>query len=220
MFKALIFTFLALLSAGGQGTSPYEDPGRELLNRTASITLQNQTILEVVIQLSNQSGLAFSYESPLKATVAAPDVSVERKITLDSGPTKISVLLDTVCKLDPRFTWSRDETTINIFPKKTVGDSRYLMNRTIPEVNFTNTPDGMHAVFVAVGHLPPPKEQIAVSQMGGNISFSSPWTERIAGLTLRQTLNRIARRIDPRQGWIFGGSSEFRTISFRLPQKL
>lgn len=78
------------------------------------------------------------------------------------------------------------------------------------------TPGPVFVMFAAVAHLPPPFEQIAFAQAGGNTTFSTPWRATFENLTLRQAFNLIARNIAPRGRWALSGSREFRTIGFHI----
>jgi hypothetical protein len=114
--------------------------------------------------------------------------------------------LTALCNADGHYTWTRDGTTINVYPKETVGDGSYLMNRRLPRLELKDAPTAQDAMFGAVAQLPPPFEQIAFAQAGGNTRFPMPLRARFENLTLRQALNLIARNIAPRAGWVLSGS--------------
>jgi hypothetical protein len=116
--------------------------------------------------------------------------------------------------LDSRFTWARDEGTANFFPRLARNNSNYLLNRELHNLVFNRVPDAQKAVFETVRHLPGPQEQLAVLMLGGSVAFAKPWTATFSNLNVRRAFNRIARQLGPTAGWNFGGTEEFRFVTF------
>jgi hypothetical protein len=207
---ALLLT-LGALSSRAQSA----DQGEELLDvRVPKFDLRNITLFDGVARLTAEpTHLSFAFEYILTAHPHEPPTrEVPLNIYLDDKT--IREVLTTLCSVDGRYTWTRDGTTINVYPKDTVGDGSYLMNRKLPKLELRGVAAADDALFAAVSQLPPPFEQIAVAQAGGNISYPVPWNATFANLTLRQALNLIARNIAPRGGWVLSGSREFRTVGF------
>jgi hypothetical protein len=212
----LLFSLALLPSMGARGAKVQTvDRGEELLDeRVSTFEMRNGTLFGGVARLSAEpTQLSFAFEYILMSHLHdAPTPEVSFSIHLDN--TTIREVLTTLCRADSRYTWTRDGTTVNVYPKETVGDGSYLMNRRLPSLELKGVPAAQDAMFVAVAQLPPPFEQIAFAQAGGDTSFPTPWRATFKNLTLRQALNLIARNIAPRGGWVLSGSREFRTVGF------
>jgi hypothetical protein len=191
------------------------DPDKELLNaKVSKFVLQNGTLFAGIAQLSAEAAqISFAFEFILTAHPHDPPTS-EVLFNVHLENRTIREILDTLCRFDDRYSWDRDGTMVNVYPKETVNDGSYLMNRKLPKVELRGVAAADDALFAAVSQLPPPFEQIAVAQAGGNISYPAPWNATLENLTLRQVLNLIARNIAPQGGWVLSGSREFRTIGF------
>jgi len=211
----LALILVATLIATADARAQSNDPGASLLStRIPIIAIRNGIVLDVLVQLSDQStGLSFSFEDVLRAKFGDPPSPLVR-FDLNLGNTAVSDVLDELCARDRRFAWQRDGLTVNIYPRATEGESSYVMNRHLPQLELRSIKDAGEAAFAIVGQLPPPFEQIAIAQSGGDISYASPWTGSLRSLTVRQALNLAARQIAPRGGWIFSGANDFRTIGF------
>jgi hypothetical protein len=99
-----------------------------------------------------------------------------------------------------------------------MGDGLYLMNRRIPQLELKNATDAGETVFAVVAQLPPPFEQIAYAQAGGDTSYTAPWNATFREITVRQAFNLLARHLGTRGGWVFNGSNDFRTVGFHKLQ--
>jgi len=212
----LLFSLALLLSTGARGaTTQTADLGEELLDvRLPSFEIRNGTLFRGIARLSAETAqLSFAFEFALTEHFHdSPVPKASLSIHLDNKT--IREALTALCNADGHYTWTRDGTTINVYPKETVGDGSYLMNRRLPRLELKDAPTAQDAMFGAVAQLPPPFEQIAFAQAGGNTRFPMPLRARFENLTLRQALNLIARNIAPRAGWVLSGSREFRTVGF------
>jgi hypothetical protein len=75
--------------------------------------------------------------------------------------------------------------------------------------------DIQQGLFAIVNQLPPPKEQVAVAQIGGDDSYPpEPWTTSYEDLTVRQAINRLVHHMGERGSWAFTGSADFRAFAF------
>jgi len=191
------------------------DLGEELLGaRVSEFEIRNGTLFDGLARLSTEpTQLSFAFEFVLTAHPHDPPIPEERFSVYMNDKT-IREDLTMLCSADGRYTWTRDGTTINVYPKETIGDNSYLMNRRLPKLELKEVSAAEGAMFAAVAQLPLPFEQIAFAQAGGDTSFQKPWSTALENLTLRQTLNLIARNITPRGGWVLSGSREFRTVGF------
>jgi hypothetical protein len=194
-------------TAGVGGSSPLAD-------RVQSIIVHNGTILDGLAQLSAQSSeLSFSFEEILKPKFNDPEAPQVR-FDLDVRNRAVSEALDALCERDVRYTWTLDGAAVNVFPRRVEHDSSYLVNRRIPQLELKDLKNAGEAAFAVVAELPPPFEQIAYAQAGGDISYAAPWHASLRNVTVRQAFNLIARQLNTRGGWILSGSVDFRTIGF------
>jgi len=208
---ALFVMLLSVLSA----QTVDADKGAELLrSRVSKFVVHQGTIFEGVAKLSSeQEGLALAFEDILRTKIsdaAASDVRFDLQLENQT----FSNILDALCQADPRFTWSNSSTVINVYPRSTIGDDSYLLNRRLSDTELKNITDAEQAVFGVIAHLPPPFEQIALAQAGGDTSYGSPWNPHFHDTNVREAFNLIAQRLGPRAGWVFNGSKEFRTLGF------
>ena len=124
-------------------------------------------------------------------------------------------ILNALCFADPRYTWSVEDATVNVYPRASVDDMNYLPNRRLNKFELkgiTNIDQGLLAIY---HQLPPPEEQIGHAQMGGDSSYPlEPWTATFEALTVRQAINRLVAHMGPRACWTFHGSRDFRTFTF------
>ena len=207
-------TLLLTLTALG-AKAQTADLGKQLLDaRVPKFEMQDGTLFGGVARLSAEpTQLSFALEYILSAHPHDPPMP-EVPFTIKMENRTFREVLDALCSFDGRYTWSLDGTTVNVYPKATVGDGSYLMNRRLLKLELRGVSAAEDAMFAAVAQLPPPFEQIAFAQAGGNTSFPAPWTSTFENLTLRQALNLIARNIAPSGGWVLSGSREFRTVGF------
>jgi len=102
-----------------------------------------------------------------------------------------------------------------IYPRVTVQDSKYLLNRKLARFRISGITDIDHGLFAIPKQLPGPLEQIAHSQIGGDDSYAiEPWTASFNDISVRQAINRLAEHMGKSSLWIFGGSDEFRYFAF------
>jgi hypothetical protein len=216
---AAILTLATILrpftpGVAAQANTPSVDGSSPLAGRVQSIIVHNSTILDGLAQLSAQSSeLSFSFEEILKPRFNDPE-ALQVRFSLDIRNRAVREVLDALCERDPRYTWTADGTAVNVFPRAVEHDGSYLMNRNIPQLELRDQKNAGEAAFAVVAELPPPFEQIAYAQAGGDISYAAPWHARLRNVTVRQAFNLIARQLNTRGGWVVSGSLEFRTIGF------
>jgi len=181
----------------------------------AEFELHDQTLVDAVWKLARSpASFAFGFESPLKARLSDPDPNVPI-LNVSFKNKSVREILDLLCEADQRFTWSADGNTVNIYPRNTVGVSSYLLNRKLANFELRNATDVQDGLLAIVHQLPPPTEQIANAQVGGDDPYpKQPWNVKYNGLTVRQIVNRLALRGGPCGAWIFGGSNNFRAFGF------
>jgi hypothetical protein len=174
----------------------------------AGVSVNNQDIIDGVAMLSHNVGLAVSVEHELGATTsgAAPQPNT---FTATIGPGTVSEILDGLCALDPTFAWERDGNMVNVMPRALLSERDYFLNRNVNELVFRDIRDAQEALFKTVSELPPPKEQVAIMEVGVSLAFARPWSATLQNISIREALlthhtpgeGAFCRRlILPRQG--------------------
>lgn len=197
-------------AALGQAASPAYDSA--LNAKVARFEVVNRTMQESLVQLSSERlPVTLGFEAVLKEKT--PDASrTEPRFSLRLENKTVREILDALCGVDTRFTWSHDAFGVNVFPRATIGDASYFLNRKIDKLEFHNIGDAYQALTPLARHFP--NEQIAYSHLGGDVRLAPPWTETFQDLTVRQVLNRIAAQLGPFGGWMFYGSKDLRWFNF------
>lgn len=188
-----------------------EDPLDKIMQ---GFQLQDETILDALARINAATGLSVSVELILKDNLSDHEVEYPRLNSLvNGGQTK--KILDAICALDARFTWSRYKNTINVYPRRSIGaGDKYFMNRRLAHIEIKESLDPAQAVFQTVSRLPGPLEQIAFMQTGGEVGFPRPWNLSLNGVTVRQAFDEIAEHLGKGYGWTLSGAKNFRVIRF------
>jgi hypothetical protein len=177
--------------------------------------LSSQTIFDGVSELNSESlPLVFGFEAVLKEKFDGPSIP-DQFINLSLKDATVKEILDALCKADPRYTWSLDGSTVNVYPRETAQDPSYLLNRRLEKLDIKNITDIDEGLLAIAHQLPPPQEQLAHAQMGGDAAYpSEPWSTTFEKLTVRQAVNRLSGHMGGHSAWLFYGSREFRAFSF------
>lgn len=207
---------LLLLTAGSlilstataaQEPNSDKDPFDQQLSR---VELNDENIFDAIARLNQETNIAISIEGILPAEGTVENPKFRAKI---EGVT-VSEVLSWLCKLDARYSWTRDGNMANIFPSAMRGDPKYFFNRRLPELNFQNIRQADDAAIIIVDQLGDPSEHLYFLAVGGTQSFSKPWTATFHDITVREGLNRIAKQLGPTYGWQIGGHAGTRLIMF------
>ncbi len=125
----------------------------------------------------------------------------------------VNDVLDALCTSDSRYTWSTDGSSINIYPRATIGDPKYLPNLRLARIAIANVSDPYRVLDPLMGLLP--GEQLGYMHLGpGDTSYAEPWTVAFEHVTVRQLMNRVAEHMGPRSSWILQGTAQDRFFSF------
>jgi hypothetical protein len=185
-------------------------------SRIAHFDLVDQTLSDGLTKLRSEPlRLSFGFESVLRERFADPPIP-DPRFSLHLENSSFREILDALCRMDVRYTWSQDGATINVYPWPNIGDSSYLLNRKLVKLEIKSITDIQYGLLAIVQQLPPPKEQVAIAQIGvGFLSYPpEAWSATFEDVTVRQAINRLAIHGGPRSYWHFGGSKEFRAFSF------
>ena len=214
----LLVTTLSVFSARASAQQQVAEPGLKdklLKTRVPEFELHNQTLLDGLWKLARGPvPFAFGFEKVLKSRLSDPDLP-DPPLTLRLQDKSMREILDALCQADPRYTWSMDGDMVDFYPRATINDPSYLLNRKLERFELKNATDVQNGLLAIVRQLPPPIEQIAQAQVGGDDPYPpEPWTVTLENLTVRHVVNRLAAHGGPYGIWIFGGSMDFRAFGF------
>ncbi len=199
--------------AAAQTPTRSVDADNPLRQPVQLLELHNEYFAAGVARLNTlTTGVGFSIEFP--ATPGTSPPPPDPKFSAEIHQVNLGEALDWLCKLDPRFTWSLDGTTINIFPRETEKD--YLLNRKI-SIQFTSMVKADDVVSKVITPVSRSGESFISWSSAG--SFSKPWTATFQDITVRAALNRIAQQLGPGYGWVVDGSRQVRFYSFHMGLK-
>ena len=125
-----------------------------------------------VLSMSSVRGLHLGFEEILRGKIMDPvDQSVRFSLHLENNT--VDEILNALCQSDPRYVWSLDGLTINVYPKRSTTDSSYFMNLLIAQISFKDVTDSDHALGPLDTEFP--EQQVGYMEMGGDNSYSKPW---------------------------------------------
>jgi hypothetical protein len=212
----VIAILLSTASIGAFGQKNLASSETFLSAKIPHFKLENETLQQGFQKLaSGQVPYAYGFENVLKPKFNDPRIP-DPLFSLQMDDRTIQEILDALCGGDPRYMWSIDEGTINVYPRATVGDPLYLPNRSLKVLRFEGITQIVQGLFAIAQQLPPPEEQVAHVQTGGGAGEypPGPWTAVFYNVTVRQALNRLSAHIGPHGSWILYGSKEFREFAF------
>jgi hypothetical protein len=220
-WKYIVVVFIVLFmphrpSRGERQSTRQDETADKFLNaKVAEFHMHGQTLVDGLWELDRGAvAFAFGFEGVLKRKLTDPDVQ-DVRFDLDVKNKTVREIFDALCQADPRFTWSVDEATVNIYPRAIVNNHSYLLNRKLESFELKNATDVDDGLLAIAHQLPPPVEQVAHAQVGGDDPYPPvPWTVTYHNLTVRQVVNRLTLHGGPCGIWIFGGSADFRAFGF------
>lgn len=203
----------AFVFAIGQKVGRSQDP---LDYRLPVFQVKDMGIIDAVSQLSLEpiEDLQLGVEEVLRDKVQDPPPQGPRFSLLLHNNT-VREILDVLCSYDNRYMWSQDGRTINIYPKATVDDKSYLLNRSLQYITVTAILNPEAGLTFLDKQLPPPREQLAYAGAGGDSSYNDPWTHAFEGLKVRQFINRLSEHMGSHTTWVFYGAKQERLFTFR-----
>jgi hypothetical protein len=204
---ATLLVVLFVCNYGRAASVVVDDPGATALNsRVAQFELTDATMIDGLSKLSGEpiAGLHLGIEEIIQDKVSEhTDRSVRFSISLRN--VTVRDIVDTLCKSDRRYMWSIDGGTVNIYPRETVGNSSYLLNRELDLITLLNINAPSDALTSLMKLLP--GEQLGYAGVGIYNGYPKPWSTTFSNLTVRQLMNRLSEHDGPRGGWIWSGST-------------
>jgi len=205
----LLTTYCVVLTTALAAQEPNSDydPFHQKLS---SVELNDESIFDAIARVNQATNISISIEGilPAKGTVENP------KFRAKMDGATVSEVLSWLCKLDTRYSWTRDGNMANIFPSAMRDNPKYFFNRKLHELHFQNILQSDDAAITIVHQLGDPSEHLYFLGVGGTQSFSKPWSATFHDITVREGLNRIAEQLGPTYGWQIGGHEGMRLIMF------
>jgi hypothetical protein len=165
------------------------------------------------LSLKNVEGLHLGFEEIIRDKIQDDPRALSTHFSLHLQGKTVREILNELCRSDPRYSWSEDGATINVFPRATVGDPSYLLNLTIDKIGISDVPDPNQALTPLSKHFPTQQVGYAGPSLGDN-AYAEPWTTAFERLTVRQFINRIAEHMGPRTSWVWQGGKNERMFTF------
>ena len=183
-------------------------------SRVAQFDLTDATIIDALSKLSNEpiSGLHLGIEEIIQDKTASEPKDRSVRFSLSLHDVTVRDIIDTLCKSDRRYMWSVDGSTVNVYPRETVGKSSYLPNRELDSIVLKNINGPTDALTSLMKLLP--DEQLGYAGIGVNNDYPEPWSAVFDNLTARQLMNRLSEHDGLRGGWIWSGSRGQRFFAF------
>jgi hypothetical protein len=184
-------------------------------SRVAQFDLTDATIIDALSKLSNEpiSGLHLGIEEIIQNKTASEPKDRSVRFSLSLHGVTVRDIIDTLCKSDRRYMWSVDGSTVNVYPRETVGKSSYLLNRELDSIVLKNINGPSDALTSLMKLLP--GEQLGYAGVGGvNNDYPEPWSSVFSNVTVRQLMNRLSEHNGPRGGWIWSGFSGQRFFAY------
>jgi hypothetical protein len=185
-----------------------------LLERLSEFELVDGTFMDGIRKLT-RLGLPLNLGVEQVIRDKYSDSPTDVRFSLRLSNASVKVILDTLCAYDGRYTWSTDGDTVNVYPRSVVGDSKYFLNRQLDHITMKDIPDPDEALTPLDRQLPPPREPFGYIQMGGDISYTEPWTVTFEHITVRQFINKVAEHLGRESVWVFQGSGNDRLFTFQ-----
>lgn len=125
-YAALFISFTVFFAvsrpfAAGQQSGAQSVPEDKFLNTMVpEFELRNQNLVDGLWKLAKDPApFAFGFEKILKTKLADADIP-DPKFNLQLKNKTVREVLDALCEADPRFTWSMDGATVNVFLEPSV----------------------------------------------------------------------------------------------------
>lgn len=205
-------TMLLAEASGREANVPNKAPLEAVVE---DMELTDVILRDGVAELSskNIAGLHLGMEEIIRDRIQDDARTQGPHFSLHIKSKTVRQILDDLCRSDPRYTWSEDASTINIYPRAAIRDSSYLLNLRIDKIALTAVPDPDQALNPLSKVFP--TQQIGYAGVGlGGDAYAEPWTATFERLTARQFINRLAEHLGPHTVWVWQGGKDERLFTF------
>lgn len=219
-----VFTNLAplvlLLAAMSSGQVPvaedasHPSPRSVLDHRIERFEVKNGILRDGIAELSSNvgEGLHIGVEEIPRGNIRQNPRTNTVHFSVRLENKTVRDVLNALCDSDPRYTWSEDGASINVYPKSEATDRSYFPNLVIDRIVLDAVPDPDQALTPLSKHFP--EVQVGCIQMGGENTYAKPWTVTFERVTVRQFVNRIAEHIGTQTSWLWQGDQRERMFTF------
>jgi hypothetical protein len=211
----VVIVGIVVLPAALLGAQEKNRGDQILSERVRQFALTNETVLGGLRKISSeQNQFRFGFEAVLRSRFSDPPLP-EVRFSMHLEDRTIRQILNALCEADRRYKWSIDGAIVNVYPRSSSLDRNYLLNRRLSKFYVRGITDVEEGLLAIARQLPPPVEQIAHVQVGGDASYpAEPWTASFADLTVRQVVNRLTEHMGPHACWTFDGAGDLGTFAF------
>ena len=165
------------------------------------------------LSLKNVDGLHLGFEEIIRDGIQDDARALSTHFSLHLENKSVRQILDALCQSEPRYTWSEDAASINVYPRAAKQDPSYLLNLRIDRIAVADIPDPDQALTPLSKLFP--EQQVGYFGPGlGDNTYSESWTAVFEHLTVRQFINRIAEHLGSRNSWVWGGGRQERMFTF------
>ncbi len=93
------------------------------------------------LSLKNVDGLHLGFEEIIRDGIQDDARALSTHFSLHLENKSVRQILDALCQSDPRYTWSEDAASINVYPRAAKQDPSYLLNLRIDRIAVADIPD-------------------------------------------------------------------------------
>jgi hypothetical protein len=194
---ATVFLLLAL-EAWASGQGPQDKRGVERSTKSpldvkiAHLDVTNAILRDGIseLSLSNIEGLHLGFEEIIRGNIQDDPRALSTRFSLHLQDKSVREILEALCQADERYTWSEDETSINVFPRAAKSDPSYLLNLRIDNSAVSDIPDPNQGLTPLSKRFP--EQQVGYYGGGGEDSYAERWT---SGAEFRPLISRLGPAI-------------------------
>jgi hypothetical protein len=93
------------------------------------------------LSLNSVNGLHVGFEEIIRDKIQEDPRALSAHFSLHLEDRSVRQILDALCELDTRYTWSEDKASVNVYPRTTSQDPSYLPNFAIDHIEVNGIPD-------------------------------------------------------------------------------
>ncbi len=197
------------------------DPGpKRLPNSPLDAWIAHLDITDAILRdglselsLKNVDGLHLGFEEIIRGRIQDSPRTNSPHFSLHLKDKRVREILDALCESDPRYTWSEEAASVDVYPKATTRDPSYLSNLVIDHIVINGIPDPDQALTPLSKLFP--EQQVGYFGPGlGDNTYAEPWTTAFEEVTVRQFINRIAEHMGTQTSWVWQGGRDERMFTF------
>lgn len=217
-FRLVHLTLFLVATALQQ--SPSQVPAPSTTPSPLDVKITNFDVTDAILRdglselsLKHIGGFHLGFEEIVRDRIQDDPRALSSHFSVHLENRSVKDILDTLCQADPRYTWSADGASINVYPRQVPEDSSYLLNLQLEHVTFSGIARPEQALTTLSKTFP--DQQVGYFGPGlGDNSYIKPWTAAFEHLTVRQFVNRIAEHMGEQTAWVWEGGRQQRMFTF------